>query len=56
MFDADKTQDIFSKFDTDPEEEFNGRGTARKRGYEENFEPSNRRTRKSARSRFVSRR
>ena len=31
----DGTHDRFSKFDKDPEPEFNGRGRVRKRGYEE---------------------
>ena len=52
----DGAHDRFSKFDTDPEPEFNGRGRVRKRGYEETFEHSNRRTRKSARPGFLSRR
>ena len=62
IFDAEKTlkqdgaNNRFSKFDTDPEPEFNGRGRVRKRGYEETFEHSNRRTRKSARPRFFSKR
>ena len=61
-FDAEKTlkEDgthyIFSKFDTDTEPEFNRRGRVRKRGFEETFEHSNGRTRKSARPRFISRR
>ena len=61
-FDAEKTlkqdsaHDRFSKFDTDPEPDFNGRVRVRKQGYEETFEHSNGRTRKSARPRFLSRR
>ena len=62
IFDAEKTlkqdgaNNRFSKSDTDPEPELNGRGRFRKRGYEETFEHSNRRTRKSARPGFLSRR
>ena len=58
-FDAEKTlkqdgaHDRFSKFDTDPEPDFNGRGRVRKWPYEETFEHSNGRTRKSARPRFL---
>ena len=62
-FDAEKTlkEDgahyIFSKYrDKDTEPEFNGRGRVRKRGFEETFEHSNGRARKSARPRFLSRR
>ena len=59
-FDAEKNlerdgvHDQFSKFYAYPEPEFNGTGTVRKEGYEETFENSNRRTRKSARPRFLS--
>ena len=52
----DRTNDRFSKFGTEPEPEFNGRGGVRKQGCVETFEHSNRRTRKSARSRFFSKR
>ena len=62
IFDAEKTlkqdstHDRFSKFDTEPELEFNGRGRVRKRGCVEIFEHSIGRTRKSARPRFLSKR
>ena len=44
----DGGHDRFSKFYIAPEPEFNRRGTVRKREYEETFEHSNGRTRKSA--------
>ena len=52
--DQDGTHDRFSKFDTDPEPQFNVTRRVRKRGYEETFECSNGRTKKSARLRFLS--